>query len=156
MLSWAAAGPAASSSVIASARMASRSVERFAGPAAPVEAVRVPAQVQHPDAVVVRVASRVPRDGDDVARPQRLARDALARELPRAAPFDGPSPQLAVLVRRFDVHERMRVAEQELQELALDLDRAILEIRRRERVMGVSANTRERGKDERGERDSER
>ena len=42
---------------------------------------------------------------------------------------------LAVLVGSLDVHERMRVAEHELQQLAFDRHLAIFEVRGGERVM---------------------
>ena len=71
----------------------------------------------------------------DVADVQCLVRDALVCERPGAAPLDGPTMHLAFLVRHLDVHERVRIAEQELQQLALDLDRAIFEIRGGEGVV---------------------
>src|SRR5436190_17425384 len=111
-------------------------VEGLAGIPSPLEAVSRTAQILHADTVIVRVSARVARDRHDVADAQRLVRDALARQLACAAPLDGPALQRAVLVRRFYVHERVRVAEHELQQLTLDFRRAVFEIGRRERMMG--------------------
>ena len=51
---------------------------------------------------------------------QRLPRDAVVGELRRAAPLDRPALLHAVLVRRLHVHERVRVAEHELHQLAFE------------------------------------
>src|SRR5690606_601706 len=110
-------------------------VEGLAGAPAPVEAVGIALQIEHADPMIFRIAARIAGDRHDVAGPQRLVRDPLARQLPGPAPLDGPALRLPVLVRRLDVHERVRIAEHELEQLPLDLDRPVLEVSGRERVM---------------------
>src|SRR6185295_9664208 len=58
-------------------------------------------------------------------------------ELTARAPLNGPALHLAVLVRRFDVHERVRVAEEELHQIPLNRHRLILEVGCRERMVGL-------------------
>ncbi len=59
------------------------------------------------------------------------------------APLDSPALHLAALVRGHDVHPGMRVAEHELHERALDLDRFALVVGRRERVVRIGGNARQ-------------
>jgi hypothetical protein len=115
---------------------------------APAEAVRRPQQAAHADAVIDRIAARVARDDDLVAGLQRVARDALARQRAGSAPFDAPALHLPFFVRRHHVYPRVRIAEHELHELAFDLDRLALVIRRRERM--VRRGNRARQQDARG------
>ena len=90
--------------------------------------------------VILGVASRISGDDHVVAGLQRLARHALSAELESSAPFDGVADRVALLVFPFDVHERVRVAKQELHQVAFDLRRLVLEVRGGKRVM------RERGR----------
>src|SRR5688572_10692189 len=113
-----------------------RSVERLAL-LTPAEAVRRPQQRAHPNAVIRGVTARIARDHDLVARLQRFARDTLAGQRTGATPLDAPPLHLPVLVGRHDVHPRVRVAEHELHELALDLDGLALVVGRGERMMRV-------------------
>src|SRR5437773_6549931 len=123
--------PMASTGAIARAagtEVAFTSVDDLAGCLPPRESVGRPLQRHHAQAMVGGIASRVGGDHHDVAELERLARDACAPELTDAGPLDRPPHHLAVLVRRLDVHERMRVAEEELHELALDRDGLVLVI----------------------------
>jgi hypothetical protein len=70
---------------------------------------------------------------------QRFSRHALAIELAAGAPLNGPALNLAVLVWSLDVHERVRVSEEELNEVPFDRRRLIFEVCRSERVMGLDA-----------------
>src|SRR6186713_818450 len=122
------------STSVDSERARGASIESLAA-LTPTEAVGRPQQRAHANAVIDRVTPRVARDDHLVAGLQRLARDALAGQRAGATPFDAPALHLAVLVRRHDVHPGVRIAEHELHELALDLDRLALVVRRGERVM---------------------
>src|SRR5690606_5954501 len=82
--------------IVGGSVLRSRSVERLALEA-PAEAVGRPEQAAHPDAMVDRIASRVTADDHVIAGLQRFARDALAGQLARAAPFHAPALHLAVL-----------------------------------------------------------
>ena len=93
--------------------------------------------------MVVGIASRIANDDDMIARLQRLARDALTAECSAAAPFDGIANGLALFILAFNVDERMRIAEQELNEVALDRLLLVFEIRCRERMMRVKRNARQ-------------
>src|SRR6185503_2742379 len=120
------------------------SIERLAA-LAPAEAVRRPQQRAHAQPMIDGIAPRVARDDDLVAGLQRLARDALTGQRAGAAPFDAPALHLAVLVGRHDVHPRVRIAEHELHELALDLDRLALVVRRGKRMVRRRTQAREQG-----------
>src|SRR5690606_15703937 len=121
------------------ARRASGLVERLAFET-PAEPVRRAQQAAHADTMILGVASRIARDDDVVTGPEGIARDALPRKLAGSAPFDAPALHFAVLVRRHDMHPGMRIAEHELDQLALDLDFLALVVRRRERVMRRSSD----------------
>src|SRR5580658_635160 len=94
----------------------------------PVPAARWAGDALHANAMVIGVAARVALDFDNVTRLQRFTSDAVAAQLAAGAPFHCPDLHLALVIRRFDVHERMRVAIQELYQLPLDGDRLILKI----------------------------
>src|SRR5690554_5063850 len=132
-------------------RLPEASIERFAFEA-PAEAVRKTQQTAHSDAMILGVAAGVAGDDHAIAGLQRVAADAVTRELARASPFDAPAMHLAVLVRRHHVHPRMRIAERELHELAFDRDLLALVVRRGERM--VSARAR-RGEQQRAARNQE-
>src|SRR4030095_14569018 len=89
-------------------------VNRFTGTRPPCESIERPPQAEHQCAVLSWHARRTRRDGDLVADLQRLALDALRAELRGARPLDRPPFHLAMLVGRFHVHERVRVAHHEL------------------------------------------
>src|SRR6266550_5521285 len=95
-------------------------VDRLAGLLAPREAVLRTLQRNHPDTVVGGIAPRRTGDADDVARFQRFARDAGVIELAGAAPFDVVGGDGPVFLFHVDMHERMRIAEHELHDLAFN------------------------------------
>src|SRR6184192_4221975 len=103
--------------------------------AAPLEAVLRTEDAAHADAVILGGAARVAGDDDVVAGLERIARDA--RELTGRGPFDRPALHLAVVVRRLDVDERVRVAEHERDHVPLDLDLLVDDVGGRKGVMGV-------------------
>src|SRR5215471_3055386 len=90
--------------------------------------------------MIFGIATRVAGDDDVVAWFERVAGHALLVELQSRAPLDGVADGVPLRVLALDVHERMRVAEEELHQLAFDALRLFLEVRRRKRVM------RERGR----------
>src|SRR3954470_3697324 len=81
---------------------------------APLPAVGRPGDRAHPQAMIFGVAARVARDDDVVARFERFAGDTLAVQLQAGTPFDRVPHHLSLRVFAFDVHERMRVTEEEL------------------------------------------
>src|SRR5690606_8523671 len=131
-------GPWADGGAMVQERLPNRSIERLALEA-PAEAVRGAQQAAHAGAVVLGIAAGIPGDAHAIARFQRVAADALAGQLPRAAPFDAPPAHLAVLVRRHHVDPRVRIAERELHELAFDRDLLALVVRRGEGMVRARA-----------------
>src|SRR4029453_1391092 len=107
--------------------------------AAPLPAVGRTRNRLHPQSVVSGVPARIAGHNDVVPGVQGFSRDALAIELSAAPPFNGPALNLAVLVRSLDVHERVRVSEEELNEVPFDRHRLIFEVCRSKRVMGLDA-----------------
>jgi hypothetical protein len=83
------------------------------------------------DAMIFGVPSGASRDDDVIAGFERLAID-FASQLRRCGPLDDVSRFRPVLLRNIDVDERMRVAEDKLNELAFDGDRLVLDVRRGE------------------------
>src|SRR5580692_5764474 len=104
--------------------------------AAPLPAIRGARDIHHAQAMILGVAARVADNNDVIARLQGLAGNALAAELATGAPFHGPALHHALFVGCFHVHEGVRVAIQELNQVALDLLGLIFKISRSERVMG--------------------
>src|SRR5215831_2843045 len=104
---------------------------------APLPAVGRPGDGAHPQSVIFRVAARVPRDDHVVARLQRLARHALAVELQARAPLHRIPHGVALRIFPFHVHERVRIAEQELHQVAFDRLGLVFEVRGGERVMRI-------------------
>src|ERR1019366_1098199 len=80
---------------------------------APLPAIRRTGDIHHTQTVIFGVAARVANDDHVVARLQSLAGNALTAELAACAPFNGPALHHALVVRRFDVDEGVRVAIQE-------------------------------------------
>src|SRR5580692_4847856 len=88
----------------------------------PAEAIGRPLDAAHADAVIFRIAARVAGDDDVIAGLQGVAGDAFTAQLAAAAPFHRPSFHVALVVGGFDVDERMRIAEHELDQSAFDRD----------------------------------
>src|SRR5207244_11040918 len=103
-------------------------VKCLARTAAPCPTVGCTFQPDHAKTMVVGIASRIANDDDMIARLQRLARDALTAECSAAAPFDGIANGLALFILAFNVDERMRIAELELHEAALDRLFVVIEV----------------------------
>ena len=82
--------------------------------------------------MVSRVPARIAGHNDVVPGVQRFSRHALAIELAAGAPLNGPALNLAILVRSLDVYERVRVSEEELNEVPFDRRRLIFEVCRGE------------------------
>src|SRR4029079_7596809 len=97
-------------------------INRFAGTRPPRESIERPTQTEHQCAVLPRHTRRTRGDRDLVADLQRLTLDALRAELCSARPLNRPALDLAMLVGRFHVHERVRIAQHELHELPFELD----------------------------------
>src|SRR5207247_4601799 len=92
---------------------------RHARTTAPGPTIGGPLQSKHAKTMIIRIPPGVTNDDDVVAGFQRFASDALTPKLAAAAPFDSPSNGFALLVLAFHVDERMWIAEQELNQLAL-------------------------------------
>src|SRR4051794_17965381 len=97
-------------------------VDGLAGLRPPRKSIEWPLQCDHQRPEFARDTRRTAHNGDLIADSQRLARHARSAELSCAAPLDGPALRFAVLVRRFNLHECMRIAKDELHQLALQLD----------------------------------
>src|SRR6266849_9870833 len=106
--------------------------------AAPLPSIRGACDVHHPKPVIVGVASGVAHDDHMVARFQRFARDALTSQLSAGAPLNRPTLHDALVVRTFHMDEGMRVPIQELHQVSFDFLGLVLEVGRREGVMGQS------------------
>src|SRR5690606_3719817 len=95
------------------------------------------------------VACAETADLDLVAGLQDAAREAASRERVHAEELDRPLRAVAVGVRRFHVHPRMRIRPFDLRDGAGDLDRLADVELRRERMMGLCTgpceDDRERG-----------
>src|SRR5690349_5262813 len=83
---------------------------------------------------------------------QRVSRNALIAELAASSPLDRP-PVLAVCVLCDEIHKRVRVAPQELSQLAFQRDLVGLVVGCGKRVMGVDATRRCVGCEHSGKRD---
>ena len=66
---------------------------------------------------------------------ERFTRDTVTAQLPAGAPFYRPGLHRTFVIRRFDVNKGVRIAIEELNQLALNGDGLILEISGRERVV---------------------
>src|SRR6516165_3966386 len=75
--------------------------------AAPLEAVLRTENAAHAQPVIFGRAARVAGDDHVIARLERVVRDAV--QLAGRRPLNRPALHVSILVRRFDVHERMRV-----------------------------------------------
>src|SRR5437016_346933 len=95
-------------------------VEALTGFPAPGPPVGSALQADHAQTVIVRIAARIAHDDDMITGLQGFPRNALAPQLPASAPFNGVANRFAFIVLTFDVDERMRIAEQELNQVALD------------------------------------
>jgi len=110
-------------------------VDGLSGLLAPGEAVFGSLQRHHSNAMVGGISAGRAADDHDVACFQRLARNAGVVQLPGAAPFDVVDRDAPVLLFHVHMYERMRIAEDELNDFAFDGLRLRLEIRRGEGVM---------------------
>jgi hypothetical protein len=70
-----------------------------------------------------------------IAGLQRLARDAVAAQLTAATPFHGPALHFTIFTLHFDVHKRVRISKQKLNQRPLDFLGFVLEVCRSERMM---------------------
>src|SRR5687767_5757016 len=122
---------------MASERRRRELVDDFTWLPAPAESVARAMQRQHPHLMVFRLPCRVARDDDVVANLQRVSGHTLGSELAGTAPLDRIAHDLAVLFFHVHVHPRMRVAEQELNDVALDGDVLVFKVGGRERVVGI-------------------
>jgi hypothetical protein len=75
-------------------------------------------------AMVLRQTAGLTGDDDVVARPECAGSQARFRELLRRGAFDHPDLLLALIVGRFDPHERMGVAPEKFLQGAFDRDGA--------------------------------
>src|SRR5207237_7558916 len=99
-------------------------------------------QTKHAKTMIIRIPARVPDDDDVVAGFQRFASDALTSKLAASAPFDRPTDGFAFLVLALDVDERMRIAEQELNQIAFNCLLLVFKVSRGERMMRIKLNAR--------------
>jgi len=86
--------------------------------------------------------SRIADDDDMITGLQRFASDALAAQLSATAPFDSVADGFALLILAFHMDERMRVPEQELNQIALDCLLLVFEVGGGEGMMSIKLNTR--------------
>src|SRR6266571_653164 len=86
----------------------------------PLPAVRGTADAAHPHAMVFVVPSWLARDDDVIAEFQRLAGDALAVQRRAGRPFDRIANFLPAGGGAFQMHERVGIAEDELNQIAFD------------------------------------
>src|SRR5438128_802959 len=103
-------------------------IKCFAGTSAPSESVGRTLQANHAQAMIFRIPAGVSNDDNVVAGSQRFTRDALTAELSASAPFHGVSSDLALRVLHFNVDKRMRIAEQELNQVAFDSFLLVLKV----------------------------
>ena len=90
--------------------------------------------------MVQGVAPGASRHHDLVAHLERLAVHALVAELRSAAPLDSEALHFALLVLRLHVDPRVRAADDDLDEFALDLLFGVGLVDRHLRVMRVQAH----------------
>src|SRR5262249_25524315 len=91
-------------------------------PALPFPAVRRPLQRLDQDARRCGIARRLTGDDDLVARLQRRPRDRILRQLAHRTPLERPALRRPVLVGHVNLHERMRIAPDELGDDTLDFN----------------------------------
>src|SRR5438034_4030603 len=124
------------------AAQALRLVKRLARTTAPGPTIGGPLQTNHAKTMIIRIPSGVANDDDVVAGFQRFAGDALTPKLAAAAPFDSPSNGFSLLIFAFHMHERMWIAEQELNQIAFNRLLLVFEVGRREGMMRIKLNSR--------------
>jgi hypothetical protein len=81
------------------------------------------------------VLARVSSDDDSVARLEGHRRHALVIELTHCFPLDGPALHLPIRVGRHDLQQRVRIAIDELHQLALDGQLFVFHVGGAKRVM---------------------
>src|SRR5262245_126013 len=98
-------------------------VDALALTCSPCETIRRTLQRHHQRPILIRNSRWPAKDDDLITDFQRPAVHALSTQLRRAAPLDSPSLHFAVFIRHLDGHVGMWIAEYELHQLALELDR---------------------------------
>ena len=94
--------------------------ELFAGLCAPGETIGDSLQPHHPQPMIFGVAARVAYDNQMITGFQCFPGDTLLAKQSAAAPFNGVLNLFALIVLAFDMDERMRIAEDELNQITLD------------------------------------
>src|SRR5579872_3013658 len=89
-------------------------LNRVTGIIAPAEAIGFAMQRLQRAAMIRGRARRINRHDHFIAHLQRVALDALLSQLPRRAPFERPALHHALFIRRFDLQEGVRIAEQKV------------------------------------------
>src|SRR5579871_3265112 len=95
---------------------------------APLPAIGRTGDADHTETMIFRVAAGVAHDDHMVAGLQRVTRHALTSELTACAPLHRVALHFALGILGFHLDERMRVAEQELNQLPFDFLGLIFEI----------------------------
>jgi hypothetical protein len=131
-------------------QMLGRLVYDFTWPVTPPESIALPKERVHFQFVLFGISYRITRDDDLVPDLEGVSFYALSVQFVRATPFDGPPLHDSILVRSFNVHERMRVAKEKLYQLAFDRDLGGLIVGGAEGMMGVrrATNHEQPGKDQ--------
>src|SRR5258705_3676922 len=80
--------------------------------------------------MIIRVTAWRARDDQMIPRLERLSGDALSAELSRSTPFHGVADHGSVLLCHHQLHEGVRIAKKELNQLSFDRLALSLEIRR--------------------------
>src|SRR5207253_3892314 len=100
-----------------------------------LEAVRRPLDDLKQQSMILREAAGVPRDNDVIAGSERRRGQASFGELLRRSTFDDPDLLLSLFIGSFDLHERVRVAPDELLQRAVDPDDLAVNVCGRRRVV---------------------
>src|SRR5437868_1882143 len=94
--------------------------ELFARLRAPGETIGDSPQPHHPQPMIFGIAARVAYDNQMITGFQGFPCDTLLAKQSTAAPFDRVLDLFAFVVLALDMDERMRIAEDELNEITLD------------------------------------
>src|ERR1700730_2994964 len=108
---------------------------------APSESIRFPVQSLQCAPMVRNRARWIHCDHDLVADLQRVAFDASLAQLSRTTPFQRPPLHHSSIVRRLDLQVRMRIPEQQVEDLPFQLNFLIRVVGRRQGVVGIRAHT---------------
>src|SRR5262249_51377087 len=100
----------------------------------------------HPKAMVFGSAAGIAVDDDVVADLERVAGDALLAKLSAGSPLDRPTRDGAARFLHFHLHEGVRIAIQELHQIAFDFYGLVLKRGGGKGVVSVSHARRKSGR----------